>query len=95
MLPYLAVLDISVPRNEQKDNDVVIISYRVKLTAVDSVFVWSIWAVDRTRWSLSDWCLEVSAGERADEEEDIGSCSVPVPAFPAHVLVISANRNKQ
>lgn len=39
MLPHLAVLDISVARNQQKDKDVVMISYQVKLTAVDSVFV--------------------------------------------------------
>lgn len=68
------------------------ICVEVELTAVGSIFVWSIWVADTTRWSQSHLCLEVSAGERADEEECVDSCSVQVQAFPVHVLVLSANQ---
>lgn len=72
-----------------------IIICQVESTAVASVFVWSIWAAGMTHWSRFHLCLEVWAGERADEEECVGSCSVLVRASPAHVLVLSANRYKE
>ena len=59
------------------------------------MFARSILAGGMTRWCLPDCFQAVWAVERADEVEDIGSCSVPVQVFPAHGLVISVWQNEE
>lgn len=79
----------------KKVSAIIYLFHLLKLNVIDPKSGRSIWVENKKGRCLLLWFVGLSAVEHASEEEDTGSCSVPVSAFSVLVLAISVGQKKK